>query len=334
MPLRRRSPFGKFPVTRNWQIIIPVFNPPAGLLENLEKLEAASPGSIARMVMVDDGSTNDIPRQAEERFSGLTRLQGDGSLWWCGAMRMGMSHALANGAEVVVWLNHDCVPVANTLEQLVETAAEKGNGAVSAWCFSAEAPEFPVNPGFRDLKEIPVKELRIHPMVAVHGVNGNCVALNAGAIRAVGLPDAGKHPHYGDGPYTFKLHQAGYRTLIVTGARAALEREYDRCVSVTWRCAFWPASLADKLRYYFFSRKSKFHWRIKYHDTVAFRGYLLGPIGYAAAMARAFMEICRGHWMRSKLDQEQRLRLVCAAYQGQFPRNGLIESLLKLDDGK
>lgn len=67
MPLRRRSPFGKFPVTRNWQIIIPVFNPPAGLLENLEKLEAASPGPIARLVLVDDGTTTDIPRHAEER---------------------------------------------------------------------------------------------------------------------------------------------------------------------------------------------------------------------------------------------------------------------------
>jgi GT2 family glycosyltransferase len=321
-------------VARIWHIIVPVFNPPAQLLDNLERLEASCPGATARVVLVDDGSDNGVPKLAEERFPGLTRMQGDGGLWWCGGMKLGMAHALEQGAEVVVWLNHDCVPCPGALEELVELAAAEGNGAVSAWCCSMDAPDFPVNPGFRNLKEIPVEELKNSRIVTVDGVNGNCVAINAAAIRAVGLPDAAKHPHYGDGPYTFRLHQAGFRNLVLTSARALLEREYDRCIRISWRCAFWPAPLSQKIRYYFLSRKSKFHWSIKYHDAVAFRGYPLAPFSYLASMALALSEICKGHRMQARVPRQERLRRVCETYQDQFPQDGLIESLKNLENGK
>jgi GT2 family glycosyltransferase len=295
-------------------------------------LEAASPGALARVLLVDDGSTNDIPRQAELRFPGLTRIQGNGSLWWCGAMKVGMAHALNKGANVIVWLNHDCIPDANTLERLVEVAAQQGNGAVSAWCRSADAQDFPVNPGFRKLKEIPLEELRNSELVVVDGVNGNCVAINAAAIRATGLPDAKKHPHYGDGPYTYRLHKAGFRNMILTSSSALLEREYDRCISVKWRCAFWNKPLSAKLRYYFLSRKSQFHWAIKYHDAVAFRGYPIAPLAYIASMLKVFLEIVYGHQLHSSMASVCRLEAVYREYKGRFPKEGLTRSLLKLEN--
>lgn len=319
-------------VNHSWFIIIPVFNPPASLLDNLSKLEVASPGSVARVVLVDDGSTNDIPLRAEQRFPGLTRMQGDGTLWWCGGMRTGMSYALERGAEVIVWLNHDCVPLKGTLESLVKVAAQKGCGAVSAWCRSADDSGFPVNPGFRNLREIPLGELRDLELVAADGVNGNCVAINAAAIRATGLPDAEKHPHYGDGPYTYQLHKAGFRNMVLTSASALLEREYDRCVSVKWRCAFWKKPLSTKFCYYYLSRKSQYHWSIKYYDAVAFRGCLVAPFAYLASMLNVFREIVSGHWLGLIMARESRLRAVCREYEGKFPKEGMIQSLIKLEN--
>lgn len=321
-------------LTIDYRIIIPVFNPSRALFQNLALLESSNPGSVERVFLVDDGSTNGIPQEVEQQFPGVTRIEGNGMLWWCGAMRLGMQAALNAQVDVVVWLNHDCVPGNETISRLVALAAQEGNGAVSAWCRSVEADSFPVNPGFRNFKKIPLDELRSMETVRVDGVNGNCVAINATAIRAIGLPDSDKHPHYGDGPYTYRLHQAGYKNLVCTTALAYLEREYDRCISIAWRCAFWNVPLKTKLTYYFFSRKSKFHWSIKYHDIVAFRGYPLAPLAYTGSMLFALREIIIGHQLKKSMSYNNRLSKVCKKYSGLYPKTGLIQSLTNLENAK
>jgi GT2 family glycosyltransferase len=318
--------------TLSYRIVIPVFNPSRELLENIGKLGLSNPGAIEHVLLVDDGSTNGVPQEVEKMFPGLTRIQGDGSLWWCGAMKVGMSCALEEKVDVIVWLNHDCVPADGTIDKLVSLAAVEGYGAVSAWCRSIEAVDFPVNPGFRNLTEIPVSELMSSDIVSVDGVNGNCVAINANAIRSVGLPDSIKHPHYGDGPYTYRLHKAGYHNIVCTSARAYLEREYDRCISVKWRCSFWNVPLSVKLRYYFLSRKSKFHFAIKYSDVVVFRGYPLAPIAYLASMLRVFWEIISGHQLVYTMSREARIDAVCLEYEGVYPREGMINCLTLLEN--
>jgi GT2 family glycosyltransferase len=319
-------------MTQAWNIIIPVYNPPTSLLENLSKLNVVCPVAISRIILVDDGSSNDVPRQAQLRFPSLTYLKGDGNLWWCGAMKLGMVHALEKGAKVILWLNHDCVPEANTLERLVDVALEDGMGAVSAWCHSIDAPEFPVNPGFRRLRPIPLDELRTSERVVVDGLNGNCVAINTTAIRSVGLPDSIKHPHYGDGPYTYLLHKSGFKNLVLTTANALLEREYDRCVSIKWRCAFWNKPLSTKLHYYFLSNKSQYHWKIKYHDAVAFRGYPMAPFAYIGSILKVFTQIISGHHLRLTMGRDSRLEAVCHEYDGSLPKEAIIESLIKLEN--
>ncbi len=316
--------------TTEFRILIPVFNPPIGLFRTLFSLRDDQ--QLARVIIIDDGSTNGFATRIASEFPEVSVIKGDGSLWWCGAMRLGMEYALKQNADVVVWLNHDCIPALGTIDRLVCVASKDGHGAVSAWCRSAEAPDFPVNPGFRNFKEISVDELNNSETVTVDGLNGNCVAISSAAIRAVGLPDADKHPHYGDGPYTYRLHKAGFRNTVCTSALAFLEREYDRCVSITWRCAFWNVPLTTKLSYYFLSKKSKFHWSIKYHDVVAFRGFPLAPIAYLGAMARAFGEIVVGHKRRKTMSRDRRLELVCREYEGKFPQDGMIRSLTHLEN--
>jgi len=158
------------------------------------------------------------------------------------------------------------------------------------------------------------------------------VAINAAAIRATGLPDAKKHPHYGDGPYTHRLHKAGYRNMVLTSATALLEREYDRCVSVEWRCAFWNKPLSTKLRYYFLSKKSQYHWKIKYYDMVAFRGHIVAPFAYIGSMSKVFKQIVSGHRLRQTMGRDYRIEAVCHEYDGRLPKEGMIKSLITLEN--
>lgn len=64
----------------NYRIVIPMFNLLRSLLENIKNLGVFNSGSVERVLLSDDGSTNDILQEAEECFPGFTRVQGDGTL--------------------------------------------------------------------------------------------------------------------------------------------------------------------------------------------------------------------------------------------------------------
>lgn len=312
-----------------FRIITPVFNPPPAFIGHLEALERNCPGVLKRFLLVDDASTNGVVEQAKERFPQIEIIHGNGNLWWCGGMRVGMERALELGVDAVVWLNHDCLPDPETIPALVAEAARPGNGVVSAWCYCREDKRYGVNPGFRNFQEIPVAELEANGTVKVDGTNGNCVALSTTAIRAIGLPRAELHPHYGDGPYTFRIGKAGFTNLVLTTCRAALDREFERCVDEEDHSSVWPSPFTWKLRYYFFSNRSKFHWRNRFHDLRVFRGQLHGPLVYPFAQIKLAAKVWRGH-RRLSTPLNERINRIVEKYQDRFPEQALRDALTRL----
>jgi GT2 family glycosyltransferase len=312
-----------------FKIIIPVHNPPDCLYDTLKALR--NDGANDRhVVVIDDGLTNVVEKRIHEDFPDVKVLRGDGNLWWAGGMKLGMDYALANGAEVVVWLNHDCQPDVGTISSVVREAASEGTGAVSAWCRTRGYEDFRVNPGFVGFKPIPVSVLEKNEKIRVDGVNGNCVAINASAIRSVGLPDPRRHRHYGDGPYIWRLHKAGYRNYVLTTASASLSRDLERCIDEGHHSMVWRVSLRRKLSYYFFSPRSKFHWKYRFYDSLVFRGSLVGLFHYPLVQARLLYRVVRGHII-GRIGQSQRLmEEIVANYRDLLPEKGLRKALEKL----
>jgi GT2 family glycosyltransferase len=312
-----------------YRVIIPVHNPPKSFLGQLESIASNQPDAIPSLIVVDDGSSNGVVELAKERFPSIEVLKGDGNLWWAGGMRMGMAHALDQKADAVIWLNHDCLPDSGTLPALAELAARDGTGAVSAWCYCRENPAFGVNPGFRNWHEIPVSELEAGEQIKVDGVNGNCTAISGKAIRQVGLPHTDRHPHYGDGPYTWRLHQGGFKNFVAPSYRAALEREFERCITERDHSSFWNVSLREKLTYYFFSNRSKHHWRNRFYDLIQFRGHVLGTLLYPLVQLRLMKNVAAGHRLVNK-QVEDRLEEVLTRYAQRFPKDCLRRDLNRL----
>lgn len=310
------------------KIIIPIHNPPDDFLETLSVLKAD--GLDDSVIVVDDGSTNGIAQKINGLFPRVEVLQGDGNLWWAGGMRMGMARALEQDVDVISWLNHDCVPAPGTIVALAEEASKSGMGAVSAWCTTRGFENAPVNPGFRNFKTISSQELLASEKVIVDGVNGNCVAMNAVAIRKIGLPIQNKHPHYGDGPYTWRLHKAGFINAVLTGRHASLSRELERCIDEQSHSMVWKANLITKFRYYFFSPRSKFHWKNKFYDLQVFRGVFLGLLIYPFVQLKLLLKVTRGHQIGIKKETAQVIEAVVNLYKDHLPEQGLREALTKL----
>ena len=73
------------------------------------------------VVVVDDGSTDGTSESLAKEFPAARVLKGDGTLWWTGAMNVGVGWALARAEpqDVVLTLNNDTTPPPEYLERLM-----------------------------------------------------------------------------------------------------------------------------------------------------------------------------------------------------------------------
>src|SRR5260370_41207151 len=56
------------------------------------------------VVLVDDGCTDGTARNCQSEFPSVTILEGDGNLWWSGAINLGTQYARDHGADLAMWI--------------------------------------------------------------------------------------------------------------------------------------------------------------------------------------------------------------------------------------
>jgi GT2 family glycosyltransferase len=302
-------------------VIVPCHNTRSKLDTLLSHLRDTRALPLTAVIVVDDGSTDGTPEMLREQHPQTSVLAGDGTLLWCGAIHLGMEEALRRGATRIFWLNHDCRPDAGAFERILETLADSSAGCVSGWCRIAGHPDYPVNPGFRNFHSLDLRE-PVPLLVEADGVNGNFVGFRTEAIEKVGLPDARRHPHYGDGPYIIRFSRAGYRVLVRTDARADLDYELVRRMPPFWRVALGREPVAWWLRYFFLSFKSQFHLRYRWNDSVVFRGWR-AIFSYPKVELSALVHILAGALVRLVWERPAIVRAAVTRFSKQWPAEKL-----------
>lgn len=101
-------------------IVIPVHNRRSLTQACLESLEQQSVSG--HVLVVDDGSTDGTAEMLAERFPTVVILSGDGSLWWSGAVNLGIQYALDAGCEYVLTLNDDTTFASDMVESFLRVA--------------------------------------------------------------------------------------------------------------------------------------------------------------------------------------------------------------------
>ncbi|MFQ3670864.1 MAG: glycosyltransferase family 2 protein [Verrucomicrobiia bacterium] len=304
----------------NVRVIVPVHNTRQQilhLLDHLRSLHHKLPNSV---FVVDDGSSDGTHEALRVAFPGSRVLRGNGSLFWTGAIRKGMEQALAEAVPYLFWLNHDCQPEPGSFEKLLRVLQDPEVGCVSALCYIAGHPGYPVNPGFRHFR--PVLDQVGAGLLTVDGLNGNFVGFRADAVSRVGLPDEVHYPHYGDGPYTVRFSRAGYLVRVEPQARAALNYECERRLAPFWRVTLSSKSGFFWLRYFFTSFKSPHHWKNRWHESLAFRGPV-GILSYLKTQLSVLLQIFAGLLWQQVTPRAQRVRQAIAAHQKRFPAEKL-----------
>lgn len=168
------------------------------------------------IVVVDDGSTDGTSEAICKQYPSVILLQGNGRLWWTGAIKMGMQYAVAQCSDFVIWLNDDCMIGANTIDGIVNSTASREHRIVGGIGYESAASsevafggkqrtQFGYNPVITARKGLHSCDL----------LSGNLVCMPVKIVDDIGYPDPSACPHYGgDSLFLIKARNAGYSLLL------------------------------------------------------------------------------------------------------------------------
>ncbi len=257
-------------------IIIPVFNRMRVTLACLDRLAWCAIDPAWKIVVVDDGSTDGTGAAVRQKHPHVEIVKGTGHLYWTGAIVRGMRRAMEMGVTEIVWLNDDTGPDEPSLRRIVDHVRHNPshilascaliNGHPSATCSLGRRPVLPVG-----------DELAPADVLA-----GYQVAFSATVMRDIGLPDAGRWPHYaGDSSYTRQARRAGFQLFVDGGSRIEL---CDPAIETGIAQTFWRGEIPFALRIQrtFFAKNSRFRFASRWHLDCLSRGLAAAMVVFPA----------------------------------------------------
>ena len=216
----------------------------------LDRLRAQCLDEPLKLIVIDDGST-DGTFEFLSTQEDVTRLHGNGSLWWGGAINLGLQLVLreARPEDWVLLVNNDARFNPDFIQRLLDTARSYAPAAVGSVICDESSPEDLLSIGVvfdtwnlltrdklerrrqRDTAKGP------HPVDALSG-RGTLYPLQA--VRSAGGMKAKWLPHYfADYELAVRVGKAGYQLLVSEQAAVFSANEFGT------DCR--PASLSNKL---------------------------------------------------------------------------------------
>ncbi len=198
-------------------LIIPVFNRWRYTRACLESLRAQTTQDF-RVVVVDDGSTDETAAALARDYPEVEVVTGTGSLFWTAGVNRGIERALALGATRVLTLNNDVLAAPDFVAQMLAAAARHPTAVLGALEFDAdtgaaiyggERLDFRTNTRYDLLAELPAgQRTGLH---AVTYLPGRGLLIPKAVLDKIGLFDEKRLPHYmADFDYTSVARRAGF----------------------------------------------------------------------------------------------------------------------------
>ncbi|NJN71833.1 MAG: glycosyltransferase family 2 protein [Limnothrix sp. RL_2_0] len=205
-------------------IIIPVHNRKEITVSCLAQLKKNGDLDQYAVVVVDDASTDGTSEAIRTLFPEVIILEGDGNLWWTGAIKKGMEYAYHQGADYFIWLNDDCLVKADAVNKLVGFCKQESKAIVGCQGYEVNENEQIAFGGYikensliQLMKSALVKpqDCRTYPQEPYDVLNGNFVCLPRQVVDIVGFPNPKIAPHYfGDFIFTAQAKNRGMRLLV------------------------------------------------------------------------------------------------------------------------
>jgi GT2 family glycosyltransferase len=219
-------------------VLLPVFNRLAMTQSMLQCLRAQQCDQELTLVVIDDGSTDGTAGYLKSQ-AGVTCLQGDGELWWGGAIDAGLRRVQeqAGDDDWVLFVNNDTLIGPHFIQGLLDCARANAPAAVGSVIRDVRAPHPLLSIGaridpwaftVRDALELTGTQDRDgFGALTVDALSGRGVLYPVAAIRAVAGMRPRWLPHYlADYELAARVHSAGWRLLVSQGVAVLSDEKY------------------------------------------------------------------------------------------------------------
>lgn len=175
--------------------------------------------------LVDDGSTDGTTACAKAIVPNVEIIQGDGTLYWAGGMRLAMQQAMERDFDYYLWLNDDTMLLPYAIHQLhrqhpgsdrpVIVVGSTKDPDSEAFTYGAWKKAPGVLHGLtRSWRPIPPHATEVTEADTMHG---NCVLMSRAVIQRVGNIDPAFIHTMADLDYGLRARGLGCSILIAPG---------------------------------------------------------------------------------------------------------------------
>jgi len=178
-----------------------------------------------RIVVVDNGSTDDSTTVLRNRYPSITLLESERNLGFTGGNNLGIAKALEMGTDYVWLLNNDTVVEKDALKELVKGISESTEiGLASPFIHFYDAPgEVQFRGSYIDWKRRRIVKLENGGTIPQGRVSvslwGTALLIRREVLERVGLLNEKYFAYHEDEDYSMRVARAGYRAVVVPEAR-------------------------------------------------------------------------------------------------------------------
>lgn len=210
-------------------IVTPVFNRKEFTKNYLKALEKQTNKEF-KVIIVDDGSTDRTSEMIELEFPDVFLLKEKGDLWWAEATNVGVRYALEEGANYIMTLNNDTLPLDDYIEKMYDGIKQEPNALLGAFAIDADTKEAVFGGEFLNWKTgkyedqlSKISEKDRNGLKEVNVFPGRGLVIPSKVFSDIGFYDSENFPQtVADLDFTCRAFNAGYKIYCNYNAKIGM----------------------------------------------------------------------------------------------------------------